>query len=82
MTVTGITGEINLASGKRDSFELNMVELSKSRTKLDELIGSWSAQDPDQVIHKRNATETEAAIKERIRNHQFIVTSKLLIYST
>lgn len=82
MTVTGITGEINLASGKRDNFELNILELSKDQDKLEELIGFWSSQDPDQVIRKRNATEREAALQERLRNHRFIVTSRLPIYVT
>lgn len=72
MVIEGITGEINLKSGKRESFELSVIQINK----LDKPIGIWNTDDPHQVLLTRNATEREAELQRRLQSHNFIVTSR------
>ncbi|XP_050307213.1 glutamate receptor ionotropic, kainate 2-like [Anthonomus grandis grandis] len=72
-TVEGITGQISLPNGKREGFELEIIEIFNR----EEPIGTWDSNDPEKVVLKRNATQREADIQKRLQNHNFIVTSRL-----
>nr|WJJ63361.1 glutamate receptor ionotropic 3 [Pachyrhinus yasumatsui] len=72
--IGGLTGQINLKNGKRENFELSIIEIDKP----DKPIGIWNAENPSKVILTRNATEREAEVQKRLQSHNFIVASKFV----
>ncbi|XP_066261902.1 glutamate receptor ionotropic, kainate 2-like [Euwallacea similis] len=73
VSISGITGEINLRNGHRNYFELNVIEINKR----DKPIGLWNSNDPGKVVRTRNATERETELLQRLSQHNFIVTSRI-----
>lgn len=68
----GVTGELRLENGRRDTFELQLIEMRSPQKP----IGLWGAGSPYHVHLTRNATEIERQFRERMRTHNFIVSSK------
>ncbi|XP_060517397.1 glutamate receptor ionotropic, kainate 2-like isoform X2 [Cylas formicarius] len=68
-----LTGEINLSRGKRETFQLNVIEIYKP----EKPIGIWNSEFPDRVHLTRDKTEREAELQKRLENHNFIVSSRI-----
>ncbi|XP_066261896.1 glutamate receptor ionotropic, kainate 2-like [Euwallacea similis] len=75
VTLTGITGEVTLRAGKRENFDLQIVELSMIQEPV--IIGLWYASEPNQVERTRSATEREREWRDRLSMKKFIVTSRI-----
>lgn len=70
--LNGISGEINLRNGKRETFDLEVLELYQTR----KTIALWSSTEPQKVVLTRNATERQAELQKRLQSHNFVVASR------
>lgn len=78
MITDGLTGEFQLENGRRELFNLEVIEINNP----DKPIGRWSSENPESIELTRNATQREQELQIRMQNYNFIVSSKLVYYST
>lgn len=78
MITDGLTGEFQLENGRRELFNLEVIEINNP----DKPIGRWSSENPESIQLTRNATQREQELQIRMQNYNFIVSSKLVYYST
>ncbi|XP_076270271.1 glutamate receptor ionotropic, kainate 2-like [Rhynchophorus ferrugineus] len=67
-----LTGPVSLGEGKRDKFSLEVIEINKP----EKPIAIWKSEYPESIHLTRNATEREAELRKRMKNYNFIVTSR------
>uniref|UniRef100_A0AAR5PTC5 Ionotropic glutamate receptor C-terminal domain-containing protein n=3 Tax=Dendroctonus ponderosae TaxID=77166 RepID=A0AAR5PTC5_DENPD len=71
--LNGVTGEINLRNGKRETFDLEVLELYKTR----KTIALWSSTEAQKIVLTQNATERQAELQKRLQSHNFVVASRV-----